>query len=208
MHCQSLCYVLTRTLLCPACTLGVVNFSEDNLSLRFSMCLPACPRPTLEHLRHIAGHKGQRKGLCPSVRTGFRVRCLLHALQAACPWLTFPALLPFCPQHLPGYRLPTAGTGLFPSSTDCAAPLPSLLGWQMFCRPGAAGASAASAQCSLAWSSAPLLDQHPFLSLTFKYKRCLVPWGLVFPLEKCLKFFWFCYHLQKPEESTYGSSID
>lgn len=60
----------------------------------------------------------------------------------------------------------------------------------------------------LVMSSAPLLDQHPFLSLTFKYKRCLVPWGLVFPLEKCLKFFWFCYHLQKPEGSTYGSSID
>lgn len=161
MHCQSLCHVLTRTLLCPACTLGMVNCSEDNLSLRFSMCLPACPRPTLEHLRHIAGHKGQWKGLCPSVRTGFRVRCLLHALQAACPWLTFPALLPFCPQHLPGYCLPTAGTGLFPSSTDCAAPLPSLL---LLPRAGRCSAGLELLGLLLHLPSAPLLG-HVFCSI-------------------------------------------
>lgn len=134
---------------CPA--LGGVNFSEDNLSLLFSMCLPACPHPTLEHLLPCWA-QGQQEGLCPSVRTGFRVSCLLCASQAACPSSgPFPALLLFWLPAPHCWHCPVPTLHGQPCPTPVSAPA-APQGWLMFCRPGAAGASA-SAQSSLAWSS-------------------------------------------------------
>lgn len=146
-----------HSLSCPARTLGVVNFSEDNLSLCFSGYLPAHPLTSRwSTSTYIAGHEGQQMGLCRLVRTSFGVRRLLREashlaghLSCFLAHITHPGVPP---SPVPAW-LPAGSPLCWHQPVPC--PLPQLvvprcpistakpLGWQMFRKSGAVVAASA-----------------------------------------------------------------
>lgn len=76
-------------------------------------------------------------------------------------------------------------------------------GWQMFCRLELLGLLLHLPSALLLGHlfSAPLLDQYPFLSSAFKYKKYLVLWSLFFPLESASHFFGFAIIFKNLKEA-------
>lgn len=152
--------------------------------------------------------------MCPSLSTGFRVRCLLCALQAACPssWLTFPGLLSFCPQHC----LATSSPLL---ALDCSHPPETMLPHSHLCccSPGLADVLQAwscwgfCCICPVLPCLVTCLLLHCYTNILFLAELLSTKnvwcWSLVFPLDNASQFFSFAIFFKKWKEACLEAAL-
>lgn len=207
-----------HSLSCPARTLGVANFSEDNQSLRFSGCLPARPRPTPEHLLLRPWAWRTMDAFVPLGEDRFRY-------QAFAAWSLVPCRAPVLPpgSHCPP-RCPSvpsaclAARGLSPSlalarSPSSAAARGSPLPCLRCCSSGLADVLQISSYrgCLCFLPSAPSHDSLSFLlhhstdvlfsALPLKTKGVWWCGVCFFPMKNASRFFGFAIVFKNLKEA-------